>query len=266
MDYPKREQSVLSRWVAVIIGLLIIAAPAVVASFEAGPEVLILTGQKLRPLISIDNDNIYFDSDTLLLNGRRLISGSDYRFHSFPGRFEIKTVIDPAVDTLRISYWPLPGWIKASYGRPVDDVSVEQSSKRQSTVSPNIQPNQIRQRGVDISGSKSFRFSARSSGSSDFGQSIDLSLSGNLAPGVKIQGSVSDRDVDPSYGTANNRLNELDKVNLSIESRRVIARVGDINIKDRMTGISGGGRSITGASLLINGDRYFFDAAAARSK
>ncbi|MBU0983178.1 MAG: hypothetical protein KKA42_04870, partial [candidate division Zixibacteria bacterium] len=204
---------------------------------------------------------IFDRSDSLFINGA-LIPGPGSRFVVGSGYFDVSDLSFRTGDTLRAVFRPVPRWLQKSYGRPLPPVAEEHTSlpPPESYAPPGV----TRSTGSDLrlTGAKSFRFNARSAGASDFGQSLDLSIAGELSPGIELSGSISDRGYDPSYGTADSRLSELDKINLMLKSPRLMAQVGDITLGRR----GEAGKSVTGASFDLSYPVWGGRAAAARPK
>ncbi|RKX26819.1 MAG: hypothetical protein DRP45_02585 [Candidatus Zixiibacteriota bacterium] len=207
---------------------------------------------------------IFQNSDSLYLNGQLLSRELDYRFVSGAGYFDLSAVTLGVADTLTVIYYPVPVWMQKSYGRSLPEVS-------STTVRPRPVPDESVSRSgrshgqtVKLSGAKSFRFSARSTGGSDFGQSLDLNIAGELSPGLELSGSVSDRGYNPTYGTANSRLGELDKINLTLKSTRLRMQVGDIAIRGGHG--SAGEKSVSGVSVDLSFPRWYVHGAAARPR
>ncbi|HKK20519.1 MAG TPA: hypothetical protein VJ983_03525, partial [candidate division Zixibacteria bacterium] len=174
---------------------------------------------------------IFAGSDSLLLNHRLLTRGTDYTYDHDSRAFVLSDVSSTSVDTLVVIYSAAPSWLKPKYGAPLPETGSTISGTNPALISPIERVVSSGQPGnVSISGAKSFRFTSQTSGGSNFGQSLDLSISGKLAHGMELTGAVSDRGYDPSYGTANSRLNELDKVNLRLTSEQLTAQVGDITL------------------------------------
>ncbi len=209
---------------------------------------------------------IYSESDTLLLNDSLLVRGEDYRYISRQRLFDLSQLRPDSTDTLVIVYHTLPSWFKESYGRSLPEIvpTGGDDAIPQERTAPTPRPGA----GSDflISGSKSFRFSTLSDGGSNFDQTLDLSLSGKLTPTVEITGAVSDRGIDPAYGTANSRLNELDRIHLELKSPVFNAAIGDIIIRDRFDPFAGRNKRLSGAGAQFQSRRVEVHATAARPK
>jgi hypothetical protein len=243
----------------------VLAVMGVAAAASSARDTVTLIGREIPSRYLPGKAGIFRDSDSLYLNGRLLARNVDYRFDLVTGEFDLSGLRPSADDTLTIAFARLPDWLRRSYGRALPDVSavrarIPGAAEGVETTVP------ARDRAeVSISGTKSFRFSTRTAGNADFGQSIDLNISGDLSPGLKISGAVSDRGYDPSYGTANSRLSELDKINLKLESRTLLAQIGNIAIRDRFDNAVGQKR-VSGASVIWDNSVWSINAAAARPK
>nr|MBN2276744.1 hypothetical protein [candidate division Zixibacteria bacterium] len=135
-----------------------------------------------------------------------------------------------AGDTLTVFYTPLPTWLKRHYGLQPELISGGDVR----AISPDIQPispaGSLTKSSLSITGAKRFSILSQTGGSSQFDQSLDLTVGGELTPGVIVSGSVSDRGYDPVYGTINSRISELDKINLRVESRKFFSEIGNLEI------------------------------------
>lgn len=210
---------------AALLGCLCLPAPS-----NAAPTRTLLVGEDIPELLFVGSHFIFQNSDTAWLNSAPLTRGTDYRFDNTLGAFDLRALKHTDTDTLLIVYHPLPAWVPRLTQIPTD--------RSEPQPAPTLDPQS--QRGpptappattdVIFSGAKSFRFTSASRGTSEFNQSLDMSITGDLAPGVSIRGNVSDRGYDPVYGTANSQLDELDKVNLSLTSPHVNARIGDLAV------------------------------------
>jgi len=227
---------------------------------------IILTGEKIPIKYAIGSHFIFHNSDSLYLNGKLLERDRDYSFNNFLGEFDLTLVETKNGDTLLIRFTKLPQWIEQSYGRTLPETTTDGKGQRGALKPSKRSEFRPGFSEVSVSGTKSFSFSARSVGSSEFNQSIDLKISGQLSPGLEINGAVSDRGYDPSYGTANSRLSELDKINLTLKSRTLTARIGDITLMERFGSENIQRKQVSGASLDLHNRSWFVNAAAARPK
>lgn len=219
-------------------------------------------GAEIPRQITVPSAGIYIDSDTLYMNGRPLARGTEYRYSSVDRTFVLE--IDAAeTDTLTVIYSEVPAWVGRTYGREIPEVvaSTDAVPIPQQLESPPMSGGFAQD--IKLSGAKTFRFNAQSSGANDFGQSLDLKITGELAPGLELTGALTDRGYDPTYGTATSRLSELDRLNLQLKSHRLLARIGDITLPNSF---GGPGKNVSGASMALSYPRWTMHAAAARPK
>jgi len=223
-----------------------------------------LTGVEIPSRLFIGSAHIFSGSDTLYLNDSVLERGVDYRFVSGDGYFDLSGLTTTDGDTLRAIFDPLPRWVLRSYGHPLPEAGGLHGNGAVVSASTPVPVRKAFSSDIKLSGAKSFRFSARSTGASEFSQSLDLNISGEISDGVEISGSISDRGFDPAYGVANSRLNELDKISLKVTSRRISAQVGDIVIKDSPSHPYG--KAVSGASFDLRYPYWHIDGAVARPR
>ncbi|MFQ6008299.1 MAG: hypothetical protein ACE5K8_05030, partial [Candidatus Zixiibacteriota bacterium] len=243
--------------------LIILSAPI---PFVAARTRLELVGAEIPKRLYIGAERIFFESDSLYLNSRLLIRYIDYSFDESRRSFDLSRLETNDTDTLLVTYHKVPDWLSTSYGRPLPSLS-SRAVARPTLSSANNPINPLgKSSGINISGAKSFRFSARSSGVSDFSQSLDLRISGSLTPGLEISGSVSDRGYDPYYGSSNSRLSELERINLTLKSEMLTGQVGDMSLQNRFDVASGRDKRVSGAALNLHSQRWYAEAMVARPK
>ena len=224
-----------------------------------------LVGSEIPAKVLLGQARIVAGSDSLTLNSTLLSRGRDYTIDYGAASIILSPAAYGPADTLRIRYTSIPRWLEAWHGREVPDVSslvaVPVIPEGAGLGAPSVGQ---RGSGVTLAGTKSFRFSARSAGSSEFSQSLSLTIAGELSPGVQISGAVTDRGFDPTYGTLNSRLSELDKVNITLTSPRVLAQLGDVSV----TGLPNQEptKEVKGASAAIRYPNWQVGATAARPR
>ena len=205
-------------------------------------------GEKIPKRLSVGSPYIFAGSDSLYLNGRLLMPDSAYSFRTGEGYFDLSGINAGPSDTLRVTYKALPPWLAKTYGRPLPEVS---TAGERPPMPEAVGDTAGTRRGgeVQISGAKSFRVTSRTAGGSEFNQSLDLNITGELTPGLYISGAITDRGYNPAYGTANSRLNELDKINIKLRSQRLEAQIGDITFADFTTAKRD--KDVSGASFML---------------
>ncbi len=195
---------------------------------DASPIKVMYVGDEIPKHIKLNSHTIITNSDTLRLNHTILRRDIDYKFNSKFMRFELLLSTNSS-DSLTVRYQLLPSWLKQKYGTALP-ILTPQSKKAKIYIPQNLNSTNQTSSDITMNGSKSFRFSTSKSGNAGFNQTLDLNLSGQLAKNLTLQGTISDRGYNPTYGTSNSRLNELDKINLRIESPNFKTEIGDITI------------------------------------
>ena len=236
------------------------------ASVNSGTVRQVLVGTEIPTRLFIGSHFIFHESDSLHFNGRLLRRDVDYSFSTGQGTFDLSSLHPTINDTLIASYHKLPAWLMTSYGSELPKVAPSTATQSEPPPDLVLSRRTSNESSVSLSGAKTFRFLARTNGPSEFSQSLDLAVEGELAPGVTISGAVSDRGYDPSYGTADSRLNELDKVRLKLNSKSVTAEIGDIAVSNRLSSTRLIPRTVSGARLVVHKPRWRVDALAARPK
>lgn len=247
--------------VVVVLLCLFLSAPARAASVRS-----IFIEDDIPDLLFVGSHFIFENSDTAWLNSRMLRPDIDYRFDNTLGAFDLRTLPRTSTDTLLIVYHPLPRWVPRLTRPPAVDDDPDHTPPPDRLPAGTRPPGPPAATDISISGAKSFRFTSASRGNSQFNQTLDMSIFGDLAPGVTISGSISDRGYDPVYGTANSRLDELDKVNLSLTSPHVSAQIGDLTTTPFQTARFARTRRISGVTAAYHDEHLTISALAARPK
>jgi len=219
-------------------------------------------GEQIPEKYYIGQQYIFYQSDSLYLNGNLLMREADYKYLRSINSFDLTSLNINREDTLRISYTLLPAWLKKKFGREIPSTNAAHPGSGHINHEEEYRVVNDLSGDIDISGAKSFRFSTASIGGSNFSQTLDLSIAGNLTEQLEITGSISDRGYDPAYGTANSRLNELDKVNLQIKSDNFTGSIGDILYTDKFTSGTVREKRISGVSTTFQNRAFDINATA----
>lgn len=224
-----------------------------------------LVGPDIPQRYFVGSSFIFSGSDSLYVGDSLLVRGVHYTFESRRGAFDLSRIQCGPSDTLRIVFSTVPEWVKGLYGTPLPEITPGQLLGDPIPAAPRPGGRQAGKTDVSITGAKTFRFTTSSAGASNFSQSLDMSISGNLGSGLQLTGAISDRGYDPSYGTANSRLNELEKVNLRLSSEVFAAQVGDILYTEKGR-YPAPAKRISGASIEVTPRNGYAEAVAARPK
>jgi len=236
-------------------------------SSEPSSNKLTFSGEPVPRFVQVGSNLLFDNSDSLFLNGRLLERDKDYTYSRSHGGFDLSQLAFSSSDTLVVSYRSAPNWLAQSFGASVPEIApgIVKPVPAPSTMIPKrLQTAALSD--ISISGAKTFRFTTQSTGTSEFGQSLDLSIGGNLSSDLTITGAISDRGFNPSYGTSNSRLEELDKVNLKLESNTFKAQVGDIVLAQGLLQRQSGDKKISGALVNVTTGNFNFSGVAARPK
>ncbi len=192
--------------------------------------VKVFVSDKITTRIRIHDGPLISESDSLLLNRRKLIREHDYFIDYLDGIVTLKNYQPDTDDTLQIYYSPLPKWLRKRYGTPAGptDRILQIPTQSFTPIEPaSVSPLSSK---LMIHGAKKFSVISETAGSSRFNQSLELTINGELSPGLWISGSVSDREYYSSYSSINSTLSELDKINLKIKSKHFQSEIGDLEI------------------------------------
>jgi len=254
------------QWQPVIrVSLFLLSAIAISTVVEARTEI-VLVGEEIPERLFIDKQRIFFESDSLYLNGQLLRRNVDYSFDATRRLLDLSHLEFGSRDTIQVTYEPVPDWVQWSYGRSLPGIVPRTVDRSDLPSHAAGRAASLARSDITISGSKSFKFSARSAGASSFSQSLDLRIQGFLAPGLEVTGAVSDRGYDPSYGPSNSRLSELDRINLSLKSKIVSAQVGDMAVVSRFDTGPPRNKRVSGANFSLHTPNWYAEALAARPR
>ncbi|MFI5371168.1 MAG: hypothetical protein ACHQ52_06380 [Candidatus Eisenbacteria bacterium] len=164
-------------------------------------------------------------------------------------------VLDPARGVLRLLRAPVPGetlWVSACFLLSAPPVERQHSSYRparavvdsartdSSAGGATLRPRPITARvpaeapagtSLALSGNKTIAVEFGSAQDPSLKQSLDLAVSGTLAPGVELTGVLSDRNVALTPGGATAGVQAIDRLLLQVRSPQGMAELGDVTLK-----------------------------------
>ncbi len=220
---------------------------------------------EIRQRLRIHNGPVIDDSDSLVLNNRLLKKDQDYKIDYLNGVVFIIRYYQ-ASDTLTVFFTPLPTWLKKYYGLIPNESGYLRQRPRLSKDKQVYRDDIQKSSGITIKGAKKFSILTQAGGFSKFNQSLDLTIKGEISPGLEISGSVADRGYDPAYGTINSRISELDKLNLRIQSRKFYSEVGNLEIVQRSDFGSANVRQVSGIQTALSGRKFSVSGLFARPR
>ncbi len=176
-------------------------------------------------------------SDSVWTSARPWVRGSDYLLDALRGDLRLLRTVVPG-ETL----WVAACWLLAppplEYARqryqptrngealPVPADSSATPAPRPATGrDPSIAPGGA---SLAVTGNKTVAVEFGSTQDATLRQSLDLSVSGQLAPGVELTGVLSDRDTPLSATGSTQDLRALDRVLIELKAPRASASLGDL--------------------------------------
>ena len=121
---------------------------------------------------------------------------------------------------------------------------------------------------LEVRGNKTVAVDIGSNRDATLRQSLDLSLSGTLAPGVTLAGALSDQSIPLSAGGASTTLRELDRVWLTVQAQSTQLLFGDYDLQPSATAgaFATASRRLNGARLATTVRGLGLDAQIAQSR
>ncbi len=116
---------------------------------------------------------------------------------------------------------------------------------------------------LEWQGHKSFSVTARDGASADWSQGMELTLSGDLLPGLRLSAALSDRQIGNARGYQSHdgsRLGDLDQFYIEAQSRHFHGRWGELQLEQN----SASSRRVSGLRTRVDGGGHSFDSYIAR--
>ena len=209
-------------------------------------------------VVVVDSLRVLPDTDSLFFHEQRLAPGVDYTLGGAPLTLRYFRYQSGQTDTLELRYRRWPSWLTRQWGNPAPEPVASSHQIATPSIPPTMQLPGENSGSIQISGAKTFRVTSGSGVGSAFGQSLDVGISGELSPGVRLEGAVSDRGYDPINGYANSRLDEFDRLRLRMSSARFVGQAGDISLValsplTRTRDVSGGSAKLSYPGFTVFG-------------
>ena len=246
-------------WWWLVVVLLLMATTIRAERFHR-----LLIGDEIGRRLFVGSHFLFEDSDSLYLNGQRLTRGADYNFDSRLESFDLSGLTRGDGDTLEVICYRAPSWLVRHYRAAFSTTTGPTSDHPSWPAKPISALRPSPRSDVSVHGAKTFSLGSQTDGGNEFTQSLNLNLSGQLTPGVSITGSISDRSYDPSYGTVNSRLSELDKLHLKVASPEASLELGDLRFPPAFT--LPPGKRVSGAAFTLDQPTWKVAAVVARPK
>ena len=202
------------------------------------------------------------ESDSVSLNGTRLVRGKDYRLNYLRGTL---ILANPAAggEKLTFRYIRYPFHFSPLFtARVPGDSTVTYSTvvnvKRKKERSVHETPEYL----LNLSGSKSVGISVGTGKGMGLDQSLQISMSGMIAKGIKVSAYLTDDNLPVQPEGNTEEIRQLDKVYVRVESENAHLTFGDLSTGVSWAKFSSFRRNLRGVSgsLIKDGWRVFAGA------
>ena len=290
---PRRpSRSALRSMALLLIALSLASRPAVAAPDPAAPgaarprtvsdpacEVSVLVQQEGRVAYRLPRPFVRPGTDSVWTRAAAWRRGDDYALDETRGELRLLRPPVPG-DTLWVSHCRLlvapPLEFQLHAWRPAGTAAPD-SAAPAPVLPPADRPATARSPGVaaagtelTLTGNKTIAVDFGSSQDAFLRQSLDLSVSGTLAPGVELTGVLSDRNTPLGTAGATQDLQALDRVLIELKAPQGRAALGDVTLdlrrgefarlERRLQGVRGewGGRGFSGvvAAASAQGEHH----------
>jgi len=222
-----------SRVIALIAGAgLALSAPGASGSESARLSLLDRSWETdlETPAARLRLPDAWIDPGSVLvvLEAETLRSGVDYRIEPTEGLLHL--LVPQARGRLRLRYAVVP----LAIGRVFQDpIPIDTARGGTAPIRPSVAATQVTAGAarLELRGMKTVGLEVGSSEDLSLRQSLDVTLSGELAPGVSVRGVLSDRQTPLQPEGRTTELADLDRVYMQIEGRGVSATLGDFDLR-----------------------------------
>jgi hypothetical protein len=207
-------------------------------------------------------------SDSVFINNQLTARETDYQLDTVQGVLRFVEGRIGLSDTVRIHWQPRFSQFGMFVGKelPTDAATSAPVPVRDALSQSALPLRRVETGSLAIRGAKSFRMSGGNAGvESTFGQTLDVSIAGKLSRSVELEGSISDRPDVGGYGTLNSRINEIDRLRLTLTSPVLRVEVGDM-VQARTSNYHAANRRLSGIITTFHKDGWQATGTAARSK
>lgn len=219
-------------------------------------------------ILHLAHRQIIAESETVYVDSVRCERGLEYDMDYMTGLVNVRGGLAPG-SCLTISYRVFPFLFRGDYSlRRLNTVSKDGSSPGDAGESAGRAVALTREPGHSLraSGSKTVAMEAGTLGGVKIDQSLSLSLGGEIGKSVSVVGVLSDKDFGFDGAGQTQRLADLDKVFIEVQSPRATARVGDIEMAQAPGELLRFERSMTGFYASATGGQSGLRASAASSR
>ena len=206
-------------------------------------------------------------TESILVDGRKLVSGKDYRINTLRGKI---VLVESAVggQKLEITYSRYPFSFSPVFARRFPSgeeskISYNVSDYVSSKSSERSRRNRYR---FNVSGSKSVGFSVGSKRGLGIDQSMNVTLSGKLARDLEVKAFLSDDNLPVQTEGNTEELRRLDRISVNIKSRHTEVRLADFSTGMEWSKFSAFRRDLRGGEIEVNAGGQTFIAGGGIAK
>ncbi|MCC6350069.1 MAG: hypothetical protein IT347_10830 [Candidatus Eisenbacteria bacterium] len=215
-------------------------------------------------------------SDSAWTRTRGWVRGRDYAVDLLRGEVRLLSPLAPG-ETLWVAACGLLAPPPLEYAplalRAVPAEAPPESSETDTAAAPVARPSTAREvalaplgASLAVTGNKTVAVDFGSSQDAALRQSLDLAVSGRVAPGVELTGVLSDRNTPLTSGGATQDLQSLDRVLVELKSKQARAALGDIPLAFALGSFARLDRRVQGVRGDWLGPGFEASAAAASAQ
>jgi hypothetical protein len=213
-------------------------------------------------------------SDSAWTRGGALVRDRDYLLDPVRGELRLLRAEVPGDTVWIAACWllePPPLDFQLNAYRPLDAAPADSAAVPAPESEPARRPSTARSPRSDggasltLTGNKTIAVDFGNSQDAFLRQSLDLAVSGTLAPGVELTGVLTDRNTPLTAGGATQDLQSLDRVLVELRAPRGSATLGDLTLDARQGEFGRLDRRLQGVRGTWTAGGVALDAAAASS-
>lgn len=218
--------------------VLVLARPGPArADDPSGRTTSILVQRSSQVVYRLGRTFLFAGSDSVWSSSRPWVRGQDYALDPLRGDLRLLRTVTPgetlwvaaaglvappALEYARQRYRPADAPVDSA-ARPGGAPTPRPATQREPTVAPAGSQ-------LAVTGNKTIAVEFGSQQDAALRQSLDLSVSGAVAPGLTLNGVLTDRDTPLSAQGASQDLQSIDRVLVELRSERLSAAFGDVPV------------------------------------
>ncbi|MBN1886261.1 MAG: hypothetical protein JW876_12160 [Candidatus Krumholzibacteriota bacterium] len=188
-------------------------------------------------------------SDSLVLDGRTLVRGEEYRINHLRGTV---ILVEPVEAGGRLTAWfsryPFPYGPVFAARFPSGETGIPARAVTLAATAPERETSRHRLR---VSGSKTVGFDVGSGKGLGIDQSLRVSVSGRIAKDLEVEAFLTDDDLPVQPEGNTEELKHLDRVTIAVRSRHATVRLGDFTDGLDWSRFSSYDRELRGAHAVV---------------